>query len=59
MTSSQEKGKGMTEATNGEEGARDLVNGADMRTAGDTGTRENDTFEDKRAQMTGHERIGT
>ena len=49
----------MTEATNGKEGARDPGNGADMRTAGDTGTRENDTFEDKRAQMTGHGRYGT
>ena len=32
----------MTEATNDEEGARGPVN--DTRTAGDTGTRENDTF---------------
>ena len=37
---SQEKGKGTKEATNDEEGARDLVSGADMRTAGDTGHEE-------------------
>ena len=37
---SQEKGKGMMEATNSEEDARDLVNGIDKGTAGDTGHEE-------------------
>ena len=37
---SQEKGKGMMEATNSEEGARDLLNGIDKEITDDTGHEE-------------------